>query len=209
MTLGGSPPQLTEERLDLRLTRLGLPVCRDSRCPESGPGLCGGLDRPAAAPGGKEVSDKASSRERPNRDAATLPLEPHHSHFLLTSSGEEVHGAAAWGAAPQPPTPPTPPPPPHTPHHPRRARPSPTSPAGSEHELRRGIEERLQSVWKVPKCKLAVHGGRATFAAIVDALRSNCPVVVVRESGGAPARAPPRQRRCLRRAPPRASAPPP
>ena len=83
MTLGGSPPQLTEERLDLRLTRLGLSACRDSRCPESGPGLCGGLDRPAAAPGGKQVSDKASSRERPNRDAATLPLEPHHSHFLL------------------------------------------------------------------------------------------------------------------------------
>ena len=28
-------------------------------------------------------------------------------------------------------------------------------------------------------------GGRATFEAIVEALRSNCPVVVVRESGGA------------------------
>ena len=58
------------------------------------------------------------------------------------------------------------------------------------YELRRGIEERLQTFWKVPRLQLAVQGGRATFAAIVDALRSNCPVVVVRESGGAPARAP-------------------
>ena len=142
-------------------------------------------------------------------------LEPHHSHFLLTSSGERGNerGAAAWGALPPPPTraprrapqhpplaprPASSPPPPHRrltaasppPHRPLTASSRLAAPAGSEHELRRGIEERLQTFWKVPRLQLAVQGGRATFAAIVDALRSNCPVVVVRESGGAPARAP-------------------
>ena len=145
--------------------------------------------------------------------ANTPSLEPHHSHFLLTSCGRREHdrGAAAWG---------------------------------NEHALRRGIEERLQTYWRVPRLQLAIQaprctctctctctcicsvravprpeaphaphdvtcsptacplrtppphtsllrtrpspqGGRATFEAIVEALRSNCPVVVVRESGGA------------------------
>jgi hypothetical protein len=109
----------------------------------------------------------ASNSRAPPRPAAT-PRSPH---------GRPPHHRPLIAASPPP-------------HRPLTASSRLAAPAGSEHELRRGIEERLQTFWKVPRLQLAVQGGRATFAAIVDALRSYCPVVVVRESGGAPARAP-------------------
>ena len=55
---------------------------------------------------------------------------------------------------------------------------------GREIALRLAMEERLQRFWKVPRLLLAVQGSRGTFESIVQALKSNCPVVVVRESGG-------------------------
>ena len=63
--------------------------------------------------------------------ANTPSLEPHHSHFLLTSCGRREHdrGAAAWG---------------------------------NEHALRRGIEERLQTYWRVPRLQLAIQAPRCT-----------------------------------------------
>ena len=55
---------------------------------------------------------------------------------------------------------------------------------GREIPLRLAIEERLQRHWKVPRLLMAVQGSRGTFESIVQALQANCPVVVVRESGG-------------------------
>ena len=55
---------------------------------------------------------------------------------------------------------------------------------GREIPLRLALEERLQRHWKVPRLLMAVQGSRGTFESIVQALQANCPVVVVRESGG-------------------------
>ena len=55
---------------------------------------------------------------------------------------------------------------------------------GGEVEMRALIEKRLSEKLALPYVLLVVQGGRGTIAMVRHAFKNNCPVVLVRESGG-------------------------
>ena len=55
---------------------------------------------------------------------------------------------------------------------------------GGEIEMRASVEKRLSEKLAVPVVLIVVQGGRNTLTTVTAAFRNNCPVVLVRESGG-------------------------
>ena len=53
--------------------------------------------------------------------------------------------------------------------------------------MRRQLEERLQTVCRVPRLVIAMGGASGTMQAVVEALKSGCAVAVVKGSAGAAA----------------------